>query len=237
MHTKQTSAVKKTFVCPTCKQTKRESQRVSGDRLLHAVLERMQADFPDWDGRTTCRADVHKYRIVLMRESIESQHGAVGNLDASVLERMEKKQLVSRKLESRQPDLGARVADAVATFGGSWRFLGIFSIVIAAWMTTNVILVTRAFDPYPFILLNLVLSCLAAVQAPVIMMSQNRHATRDRERAEHDYEVNLRAELEVELLHEKLDHLLLVEWQRLLEIQAIQTEMLEEILSRNISKK
>jgi uncharacterized membrane protein len=200
-------------------------------------MDRMQTDFPDWDGVTTCRADVHKYRITLLRESIESQRGAVGNLDASVLERMEKKQLVARNTELGVPSFSARVADAMASFGGSWPFLGIFTVVIVLWMTANALILTRAFDPYPFILLNLVLSCLAAVQAPVIMMSQNRHAAKDRERAEYDYEVNLRAELEVQLLHEKLDHLLLVEWQQLLEIQALQSEMLEEITSQLSSEK
>jgi uncharacterized membrane protein len=165
----------------------------------------------------------------LLREAIEAQRGQVGDLDAIVLERMEKQELVATHVPGSRVELGARVADAVATFGGSWTFLGIFGVIIVLWMGVNVVLLTAAFDPYPFILLNLVLSCLAAAQAPVILMSQNRHSEKDRQRAEHDYQVNLKAELEVQLLHEKLDHLMFGEWQRLLEAQALQTEMLEEL--------
>ena len=103
---------------------------------------------------------------------------------------------------------GERIADRVASFGGSWTFIILFLVVLIAWMLLNTfILLERAFDPYPYILLNLVLSCLASLQAPVILMSQNRQAKRDRERAEEDYEVNLKAELEIKALHEKIERL------------------------------
>jgi uncharacterized membrane protein len=103
---------------------------------------------------------------------------------------------------------GERIADKVASFGGSWTFIGIFCVVLVAWMALNTwMLAERAFDPYPYILLNLMLSCLAALQAPVILMSQNRQAARDRRRSEEDYEVNLKAELEIKALHEKIDQL------------------------------
>jgi uncharacterized membrane protein len=218
-----------TFVCPTCGQSRPETHRVIASRLRQALVDRLRQEQPNWDGNVTCREDVHKCRIGLMRETIEGQRGTVGALDSSVLERMTQQELIARNLGKQNADLGGIVADRVASFGGSWAFLGIFGFVIAGWMLTNVTLLVPAFDPYPFILLNLVLSCLAAMQAPVIMMSQNRQAVKDRERAEHDYEINLKAELELQLLHEKLDHLLLVEWQRLLDIQASQTEMLEEL--------
>ena len=105
--------------------------------------------------------------------------------------------------------------------------------MIGAWMALNTaLLATRAFDPFPYILLNLILSCLAAVQAPVIMMSQNRQEARDRARARNDYLVNLKAELEIRLLHEKLDHLLRQQWERLLEIQEIQIELMNELVQR-----
>ncbi len=222
----------KTFICPTCGKHRPEGQRVAGARLSHTLLERMRASLPQWDGLTTCRLDVQKYRIQLMREALEQQRGSMGDLDAAVLQRMETNQLIANRVEASRPSLGARVADRVAAFGGSWTFLGLFAIVMLFWMLSNLIFLVRPFDPYPFILLNLVLSCIAAVQAPVIMMSQNRQSSRDREQAEHDYQVNLKAELEVHLLHEKLDHLLLEEWQRLLEIQALQSEMLEDLVSR-----
>lgn len=218
-----------TFACPTCGKNRPEAHRVSASRLRHVIVERLRKKHPNWDGHTTCSEDVHKCRIELMRETIEGQRGTIGALDVSVLDRMAQQQLIARNLGAPNPDLGGRVADSVASFGGSWRFLGLFGFIIVVWMLANAVLLTHPYDPYPFILLNLVLSCLAAMQAPIIMMSQNRQAVKDRERAEHDYEINLKAELELQLLHEKLDHLLLVEWQRLLDIQASQTEMLEEL--------
>jgi uncharacterized membrane protein len=218
-----------TFVCPTCGHARPKSQRVSAARLRQSIVERLQQKHPDWDSSFTCRTDVHRTRIQLLRETIEGQRGTIGKLDASVLDRMAQEELVAKNLALPQTDVGGRVADAVASFGGSWRFLGIFALIILVWMGCNAVLLSHPFDPYPFILLNLVLSCLAAMQAPIIMMSQNRQAIKDRLRAEHDYEINLKAELELQLLHEKLDHLLLVEWQQLLEIQATQTEMLEEL--------
>lgn len=220
-----------TFVCPTCQKTRPESHRVLASRLRQPIVECLKQGCPGWDGQFTCREDAHQCRIKLMREAIEAQRGAVGALDTSVLESMAQRELIARNLSGPSPDLGGRVADAVASFGGSWRFLGIFGFILVVWMLGNTVLLMRPFDPYPFILLNLFLSCVAAMQAPIIMMSQNRQALKDRERAEHDYEINLKAELELQLLHEKLDHLLLVEWQRLLDIQASQTEMLEELSS------
>src|SRR5690606_1596748 len=111
-----------------------------------------------------------------------------------------------------------------------WKFIITFGAILSSWIALNIVgLLARPFDPYPFILLNLVLSCLAALQAPVIMMSQNRQEARDRIRSKNDYKVNLKAELEIRHLHEKLDHLLIHQWQRLMEIQQIQVELMNEI--------
>jgi uncharacterized membrane protein len=220
-----------TFVCPTCGQTRPQSHRVLAPRLRQTLIDNLRRRYPEWDGQVTCREDVHQCRIQMMRETIEGQRGAIGALDVSVLDRMAQQQLIAKNLGGSSADLGGRVADAVASYGGSWPFLGLFGSILVVWMLSNALLLTQPFDPYPFILLNLVLSCLAAAQAPIIMMSQNRQSIKDRARAEHEYEINLKAELELQMLHEKLDHLLLVEWQRLLDIQASQTEMLEELAS------
>ena len=129
---------------------------------------------------------------------------------------------------------GEKIADKVAAFGGSWTFIIIFSGILAAWVVLNsFILLTRAFDPFPYILLNLFLSMTAALQAPIIMMSQNRQSARDRLDAAHDYEVNLKAELEIRTLHEKLDLMLSHNWMELIETQQKQIEMLKEILDSN----
>ena len=146
---------------------------------------------------------------------------------------LEKEELLSRNINQEFENsftLGERLADRIAAFGGSWTFISIFMVVLVIWMGINTwILLTKPFDPYPYILLNLVLSCLAAIQAPVILMSQNRQEARDRLHAEHDYEINLKAEIEIRKLHEKLDHLLMHQWQRLMEIQQLQVNLMEEI--------
>jgi len=128
-----------------------------------------------------------------------------------------------------QMTFGQRIADRVAMFGGSWTFIGLFLFLMAVWMTMNV-LERKPFDPYPFILLNLVLSCLAALQAPVIMMSQNRQSTKDRLMATHDYEVNLHAELEIQTLHARFDELRDRDWASLVAMQQRQLELLESIM-------
>jgi len=128
---------------------------------------------------------------------------------------------------------GQRAADAVASFGGSWIFVGLFGATMLLWIALNVLLLTSrgsTFDPYPFILLNLFLSMLAAVQAPIILMSQNRQSEKDRIHAAHDYEVNLKAELEIMLLHDKIDHLREKQWDELLEIQRQQLKLLTGLI-------
>ena len=128
---------------------------------------------------------------------------------------------------------GQRLADQVASFGGSWKFITIFMSILLSWIILNSFILARmnsAFDPYPFILLNLILSMLAAIQAPIIMMSQNRQAAKDRLDAAHDYEVNMKAEMEIAELHKKMDQLREQQWMELLEMQKEQIQLLKELL-------
>lgn len=143
---------------------------------------------------------------------------------------MNKSENIEEDIEEKLT-LGQRMADQIAAFGGSWVFIFIFFVFIGIWLLINSVF-RHAFDTYPYILLNLILSCVAAIQAPIIMMSQNRQAQKDRLRSEHDYKVNLKAELEIKILHEKMDHLMINQSNRLLEIQQIQAEYLEDILSK-----
>lgn len=128
---------------------------------------------------------------------------------------------------------GQRMADRIAAFGGSWPFIGLFMLFLAGWMALNSVILARRgpFDPYPYILLNLILSTLAALQAPVIMMSQNRQALRDRLDAANDYDVNLKAEMEIRALHEKLDALREADWAELVRLQQLQIQMLERLVA------
>jgi uncharacterized membrane protein len=159
---------------------------------------------------------------------------AAAELEERLLEAVRRRERVSRNvnlLHEEQLTVGQRLADGLADVAGSWGFISALLVVIALWIGLNgLVLMQRPLDPFPFILLNLVLSLLAAMQAPVIMMSQNRQETKDRIRAEHDYAVNLKAELEIGQLHEKLDLLRETQWQGLLELQQRQITMLERQL-------
>ncbi len=153
-----------------------------------------------------------------------------------VLERLSARRRIARNINREidaETGFGDRLADKVAEFGGSWKFIILFGAVLAAWVGGNLILAAAyrsAFDPYPFIFLNLILSMLAAVQAPIIMMSQNRQAAKDRAVAGHDYEVNLKSELEIMQLHEKLDEMRQNQLTGLIAQQSQQIEMLESLL-------
>lgn len=157
----------------------------------------------------------------------------VGEAERRVLERAARRRTIARDMSRHFDDtrsFGDRMADRVAAFGGSWAFIGAFALVLLLWTGGNLALATRAFDPYPFIFLNLVLSMLAAIQAPIIMMSQNRQAEKDRLNAQHDYEVNLKAEIEILSLHDKIDRMRAEHLERILEQQRTEIEMLARAL-------
>jgi len=180
-----------------------------------------------------CGHHVSDYRTRYVAELLARERGELSDLERQVVESLAREETVSRDIEAAWEDkrtLGEKAADAVADFGGSWNFIGLFFAILAVWMGFNIWTVTRqVFDPYPFILLNLVLSCLAAIQAPIIMMSQKRQEAKDRLRSENDYRVNLKAELEIRHLHEKMDHLINRQWERLAEIQQIQLEIMQDL--------
>lgn len=180
-----------------------------------------------------CDEDLARFRRRYVEKLLEEERGELSDLDQKVLDSFEKGTLTVRSgsadASDRKSSFGEKVADKVASFGGSWTFILSFIAVLVIWMGINVVgIFARPFDPYPFILLNLVLSCLAALQAPVIMMSQKRQEEKDRLRAENDYMINLRAELEIRQLHEKIDHQMAKQWERLAELQQIQIELLEK---------
>lgn len=180
-------------------------------------------------------SELNLYRQKYLSDYLIHEVGELSTLEEDVLKTIEQQKIITTQREGLNAaadySFGQRLADKVASFGGSWRFIILFGIFIIIWMVINIVfLLDKGFDPYPFILLNLILSCLAALQAPVIMMSQNRQEEKDRERAKQDYMVNLKAELEIRILHEKLDHLIMHQQQELLNIQQVQVEMMEDIM-------
>lgn len=220
--------------CAVCARSFAEHQLVSAEIVRPVVSSAIAADHPEWSSESfICREDLARYRSRYVHNLLESERGELTSLDQEVVDSLREHELLSQNLDQqfeRDWSVGERLADRIALFGGSWAFLISFGAFVLFWIGINTaLLLGRPPDPYPFILLNLVLSCLAAIQAPIIMMSQNRQESKDRMRSEHDYKVNLKAELEIRQLHEKLDHLLSHQWERLVEIQEIQLELMSEL--------
>ncbi|UUO06615.1 DUF1003 domain-containing protein [Blastopirellula sp. J2-11] len=223
--------------CDICGKSFSADAVLPADLVRASVGKLIEQACPAWnDASHICVADLNRFRADYVQHSLETERGELSVLEDQVVESLRQHEILAENPDEEfeeQKSLGQRLADRVASFGGSWTFILLFGAVLVVWIMLNSItLLTTPFDPFPFILLNLVLSCLAAIQAPVIMMSQNRQEAKDRLRAEHDYRVNLKAELEIRHLHSKLDLLLTHQWQRLLEIQQLQTDLLEEIASR-----
>ena len=167
-----------------------------------------------------------------LEELLKTENDQLQKLNDIVIRSIEEEKLLSKKLmdfEDQHPPFGSRMADHIAAFGGSWFFIFIFLLLMLGWIGINVKLLSRPFDPYPFILLNLILSTVAALQAPIIMMSQNRKEEKDRQRAMNDYMVNLKSEIELRNLHRKLDLLISEQMKTMFEIQRVQMELMEEI--------
>ncbi|MEZ4885582.1 MAG: DUF1003 domain-containing protein [Chitinophagales bacterium] len=222
--------------CPICQKQKPATAFVPANLVRLSVAELIQKDFPNWKEQGyICQTDLNHYRALLIEQVLQEEKGELSVLDQQVVQSIKNQELAATNLNEHFDEhitFGNRIADNIAKFGGSWRFILSFGAVLFCWILVNAYLLTKPFDPFPFILLNLVLSCLAAIQAPVIMMSQNRQETKDRLRAEQDYRINLKAELEIRALHEKLDHLLLQQWERMLEIQQMQVEMMNELTEK-----
>ncbi len=202
-----------------------------------SIAEEILKEFPAWipEGYI-CQADLDRFRNNYIQSMLTAEKGELTSLEQEVVESMHRQETLSSDVETefaKKLSFGERTSDAIAEIGGSWKFILSFGAFLVLWIAVNsLFLIRKPFDPYPFILLNLVLSCLAAIQAPIIMMSQNRQEAKDRLRSQNDYQVNLKAELEIRHLHEKIDHLLTRQWERLVEIQQIQLELMSEIMKR-----
>lgn len=228
--------------CGICGSEKPAGGLVPVESIRPELAEAIALDKPDWSATGyVCRADLAKYRHRYVSDLMLKERSELSTLDQAVIASIARQETLSQDTETAfdaHLSTGDIWADRVASFGGSWTFIGLFTGVVLLWVAGNaVMLVSDPFDPYPFILLNLLLSCIAAVQAPLIMMSQRRQEAKDRLRSQNDYRVNLKAELEIRLLHEKLDHLLIRQWERLAEIQQMQLDLMEEIAQDRTQKR
>jgi uncharacterized membrane protein len=222
--------------CEICGKTFHESQLISGHGIRHEIERLIVKDHPAWnDNNLICLDDFNIYRVKYISGLIEDEKGSVETLKDEVVNSISQNELISvdTSITYEPTKLGDKISDKVASFGGSWKFIISFSLILVVWIIINsLVLLFKPFDPFPFILLNLILSCVAAMQAPIIMMSQNRQEKKDRLRSENDYKINLKSEIEIRTLHEKVDHLLLDQWSKMMQIQELQVEILEEIRTK-----
>lgn len=222
--------------CITSKEIKKGEEIHSRD-LREGIYNFIKEEYPGLGKECYITLDeLNHFRRLYLTSLIRQEKGELDIIDRDVMEAIKNNAVLSENIEDDiegRLTLGQRMADKIASFGGSWTFIIFFFSFILIWMSINAFfLATKPFDPFPFILLNLLLSCLAAIQAPIIMMSQNRKEQKDRQRGEHDYKINLKAELEIKLLSEKIDHIIVHQNKKLLEIQEIQTDYLEDLIKR-----
>ncbi|WP_367870142.1 DUF1003 domain-containing protein [Luteolibacter sp. Populi] len=220
----------------------REATPIAAVRpLLHAFIRRRYPELPE--DASISRSALDELRSAYIEDALQNEIGELTELEREVIDSIRDRELVAERPETEEEQdraytFGERLSDKIASFGGSWRFILLFGGFLVVWILLNVLQLFdgTAVDPYPFILLNLLLSCIAALQAPIIMMSQNRQEEHDRKRAMLDYQINLKAELEIRHLHEKVDHMLLNHSERLMEIQQYQTELLQRIIKNSGEK-
>jgi uncharacterized membrane protein len=215
-------------------------EKVNGKLIRTNILKLMQQEHSQiTTSSNIAMSELIYYRQKYVANYVVKEIGEVSDLEQEVLDSINEHDIITKNSENddNKPTFGQRTADKIASFGGSWTFILSFLGFIAVWILINIFWIgSQGFDPYPFILLNLILSCLASLQAPVIMMSQNRQEEKDRIRATKDYMTNLKAELEIRMLHEKIDHLIINQQQELIDIQKEQLQMLGDILGKVTQK-
>lgn len=230
MNTPVTNGKEKTKCAITGQELPRR-RLVNLETVRPALADRIRRDHPDLAAdASVAQSEVSKYRTQYVEDLLRDETGDITDLERRVAESLANNETLASNVEEdfdERRTFGEAVSDHLASFGGSWIFILSFMLTLLGWIAYNFMRGEQSFDPYPFILLNLVLSCLAALQAPIIMMSQKRQEAKDRLRSLNDYQVNLKAELEIRHLHEKMDHLISRQWQRLAEIQQLQLDTME----------
>lgn len=219
------------------------NEQLKGDLIRNSLFELIQKDHPSFNADSVLSvSELNYYREKFISDYLFNEIQELNQMRENVLNAMREQTTLTDKIEIEDLQVlsvGQKIADKVAYFGGSWTFIISFGVFLVIWILINGIwYANQGFDPYPFILLNLILSCIAALQAPVIMMSQNRQEEKDRERSKKDYMINLKSELEIRTLHEKLDHLIMHQQKEMIEIQRLQMDMMNDILTwLNANKK
>jgi len=221
-------------LCQVSGQSLPLDEAVPVDLVRDSLVSELQGKSKAWDpAGFVSISELNKVRMEHIDKLLEGEQDDLVKLKQEVIDSIKQHETLVQNADlefEKNLSFGDRLSDKIAAFGGSWSFIILFGVIIAIWIGINSwVALAKPFDPYPFILLNLILSCLAALQAPVIMMSQNRQEAKDRARGENDYKVNLKAEIEIRAINEKMDKLINDQWKHLLEIQQMQMEMIEEL--------
>jgi len=227
----------KTFISDISGKSFPLTERISSKAIRGSILKYIQDANPTFNEQSyLANTELNIFREKYITDYLTQELGQLTTLEHKVIDSFQNHSILTDNIEDDDKTVltfGQKIADKVATFGGSWTFILSFCSFLIIWILVNVYWFhNQGFDPYPYILLNLILSCIAALQAPVIMMSQNRQEEKDRIRAKNDYMINLKSELEIRMLHEKIDHLIMHQQEELLEIQKVQIDMMEDILQR-----
>lgn len=222
--------------CAICNQSFPLSNVIAAELVNKELTTFIRHIQPNWSvNHFICHTDLALIRTRYVHSLLTSEKQELTSLEEAVIKSLHTQECLSTQMDTdveleKKWTLAERISDKIAVFGGSWSFIILFMVFLLIWIGANsVILFWKPSDPYPFIFLNLILSCLTAIQAPIIMMSQNRQESKDRVRSEHDYKINLKAELEIRHLHEKIDHVLLHQWEKMAKIQEVQLELLAEL--------
>jgi uncharacterized membrane protein len=228
-----------TFPCQICGEYKRQNEVVPAALIRASIVDVIVKEHPVWSpGGYICHADLNRFRADYVRDVLKKEKDEYASLEETFKHGVKEEDHLPKNINvefEKELTFGEHLSDKIAGFAGSWSFIALFAGLVILWVALNTyVLLSRPFDPYPFILLNLVLSVLTAIQAPVIIMSQNRQEIRDRLHAERDYRVSIHTELEIHRLHKKIDHILASQGQRLLEIQNIQMELMEELAKKTV---
>ncbi|MFA6225854.1 MAG: DUF1003 domain-containing protein [Methanoregula sp.] len=228
-----------TFPRQICGELKRQNEIVPAALIRASIVDIIVKEHPSWSSEGyICHADLGRFRTAYVRDVLAKENDECAALKETENNGVKEEDHLPKndytEYEKELP-FGEHLSDKIAGFAGSWSFIAVFAGLIFLWVSLNTyVLLFRPFDQYPFILLNLVLSVLTAVQAPVIIMSQNRQEIRDRLHADRDFQVSVHTELEFHRLHKKIDHLMTNQGLRLLEIQNIQMELMEDLAKKTL---
>lgn len=229
-------------VCQICKKQMSLKEVLPADMVRLSMVTLIKEANYQWDeDGFICKSDLGEFRAQYVEKLFDKERGELSDVEREVIKNIKDQDIITQNLHEQYEEKLTnwdKASDKIASFGGSWKFIGFFFTFMAIWMIANVILshFGKSWDNYPFILLNLILSCIASIQAPIIMMSQNRLEKRDRLRSESEYQINLKAEIGVRNLHEKMDHMLFKQWEKTTEIQKIMIELMQELTEQKQSK-